>query len=226
MKQGSLAFLTEEDMMISIYTPTELAILHDYFKLERPKSLKEINVYEECAGIFIRKARYSEEYELSNAVARIALKRVQNRLPVWACVDKDGDFTVARTYEEYEGRAAELFPLYLFMINWADSGPGFSWPEAYYLVWLPEIERYVVTASQDSPDCYGFEDIVIGDTPFNADRKQVAKDLITGWWESQHNSNNQPEWECLFGCGFVSEDEAYSWRDEVWTPYVPDEDEE
>lgn len=210
--------------MTNLYSPTERAILCDFFKQERPAYLKEIDVYRECDGIYVRRALYSEEYELSAAVARIALKNIQNQLPVWACVDKDGEFQVARSYEAHEGRGVELLPLYLFTINWADSGPGFSWPEAYHLVWLPEFDRYVVTASNDSPDCYGFEDIVIGQATFEPDRRKVAKDIVTEWWSYQKRSNDSVEWECLFGNGFITEDEALAWREEVWPPYVHDEE--
>lgn len=207
------------------YTLTERAILCDYFELGRSASLKDLDIYKECQGIFVRKARYSPEYELPNAVARIALKGIQNRLPTWGCLNKEGDFVLARSYEKNKGRDTELFPLYLLTINWADSGPGFSWPEAYYLIWLPEFERYVVTASQDSPDCYGFEDIVIGHAPFALDRRRVAKDLIVNWWRQNGQTVDQPAWECLFGSGFITETEAYAWRDEVWPEYELDEEE-
>lgn len=206
--------------MTDPYTPTERAILCDYFEEERPEKLRGLDIYRECKGVYVHRARYSDEFELSNAVARIALKRIQDKLPVWACVDHDGEFVVARTYEDHESRGTELLPLYLFMINWADSGPGFSWPESYHLVWLPGFDRYVVTASQDSPDCYGFEDISIGHAPFAPDRKQLAKDIITGWWSSQRQNNGQEEWEHLFGVGFITEEEACAWRAEVWCDYV------
>lgn len=211
--------------MTNLYTPTEQAILCDYFNEARPQKIRDLDLYAECAGVYVHRARYSDEFELSNAVARIALKRIQNKLPVWACIDKDGEFVVARVYEEHEPQGAELLPLYLFMINWADSGPGFSWPESYHLVWLPGFDRYVVTASQDSPDCYGFEDIAIGHAPFAVDRKQLAKEIIRDWWDSQYQNNDQAEWECLFGTGFITSHEAYAWRDEVWNPIeLEDED--
>ena len=34
-------------------------------------------------------------------------------------------------------------------INWADSGPGMSWPEAYHVFRVPGFDRYVVTASRE-----------------------------------------------------------------------------
>ena len=211
--------------MSNLYTATERAILYDYFRQERPEALKDLDIYSEQNGIYVHRARYSDSFELQNAVARIALKRVQNNLPVWACSDLEGEITVARVYEDHPGQEIELLPQYLFMINWADSGPGFSWPEAYHLVWFPEFDRYVVTASQDSPDCYGFEDIAIGFAPFDHDRKELSRKIICNWWE-ESRSNDQEPWECLFGSGFITVDEAYSWREDVWNPVVLDDDDE
>lgn len=55
-----------------------------------------------------------------------------------------------------------MLPQYLFTLNWADSGPGFSWPGAYYTTWVPSYERFVVTYSADSPEVWGYADIAIG----------------------------------------------------------------
>lgn len=117
-------------------------------------------------------------------------------------------------------------PQHLFTLNWADSGPGFSWPEAYFLVWLPVFERYVVTASQDSPDCYGFEDIAIGWQFFDEDRVGLARDIILANWGSVHKPHSEEGWAYLFASGIVSESEAESWRDVIWPQYAPDEEDE
>jgi len=55
-----------------------------------------------------------------------------------------------------------LIPQYLLTINWADSGPGFSWPVAYHVTWVPICDEYVVTQSADSPDAFGYCDFAIG----------------------------------------------------------------
>jgi hypothetical protein len=47
-------------------------------------------------------------------------------------------------------------------INWADSGPGLSWPADYNLVWLPTYDRFVLTYSADSPDAFGYCDFALG----------------------------------------------------------------
>ena len=51
-----------------------------------------------------------------------------------------------------------LEPELLFCVNWADSAPGISWPEAYYVTFIPGLDHYVVTASRDSRDLFGCTD--------------------------------------------------------------------
>ena len=48
-----------------------------------------------------------------------------------------------------KGARLRFNPKLLFSINWATSGPGFEWPEAYYVTYIPGLEKYVFTASRD-----------------------------------------------------------------------------
>lgn len=215
------------------YTDIERVFLCDYFGIKRPEHLVGVDVYQPVRqGVYVKPGQYSSEYDLANAVARLALARIQDELPAWAGVNEQGEYFSARTYTRSELAAVSFHPQHLFTINWADSGPGFSWPEAYYLVWLPVFERYVVTASQDSPDCYGFEDIAIGWQFFDDDRVGVARDIILANWGSVHKPNNEDGWAYLFASGVVSESEAEEWREEIWPPIqlddedVDDEDED
>lgn len=219
---------THNDILLNYvegsYTDTERVILCDYFGIKRPEALNGLDIYKETSGIYARRARYSSEFEIPNAVARIALSRVQNGLPSWACTNSEGEILVARQYSDHENRVVELLPQYLFTINWADSGPGFSWPEAYYLTWLPEFDRYVVTASQDSPDCYGYEDIAIGSSALFPDRVGIARDIITNFWNRQRKEYDQQPWEYLFGNGLVTSEESYRWRESVWPQEIEEEE--
>lgn len=206
------------------YTDTERAFLSDYFGIRRPERLKDLDVYEPVRkGVFVKRGEYSSEFDIANAVARLCLTRIQDYLPAWAGVNNKGEYVVARNYSRSEVAMVNFHPQHLFTINWADSGPGFSWPEAYYLVWLPVFERFVVTASQDSPDCYGFEDIAIGWQFFDEDRVNLAKEIIQANWGAVHKPNIDEGWAYLFGTGLVSETEAEAWREEIW-PEVSDED--
>ncbi len=209
------------------YTDIERAFLCDYFGIKRPERLVSLDVYQPVrSGVYVKPGEYSSEYDVPNAVARLALARIQECLPAWAGVNDSGHYFTSRQYTRSEIAMVNYHPQHLFTINWADSGPGFSWPEAYYLVWLPVFERYVVTASQDSPDCYGFEDIAIGWQFFSDDRVAIAKEIILANWGSVHKPNYEEGWAYLFGTGLVSEDEANSWREEIWPTYTPDDEEE
>ena len=210
--------------MTTIYTATERAFLFDYFKLERPYELASVDVYEPSDGVFVEKSGSGQEIDLSNAVARLGLQRVQERLPAWSTVNSSGEFLEARRYFETKEREVELIPQHLFTINWADSGPGFSWPESYHLIWFPEFDRYVVTGSQDSTDVYGVEDVALGFAPFSEDWFQVSHDILVKNWREEHAVYVDEGWLEVLEPGFVPKHIAVAWRDEVWTPYVDDDE--
>jgi hypothetical protein len=79
-------------------------------------------------------------------VAFIVLENAEKRLPGCSALRADGSFVSARADRDDENLANRnvlLQSRQLFMINWAD-GPGFSWPVAYYITWLPRYDRFVV----------------------------------------------------------------------------------
>lgn len=59
-------------------------------------------------------------------VARIVLSQIQHKLPQWACSEGPGTIEYSREYYPRRRRGVALLPRFLFMINWADSAPGFS----------------------------------------------------------------------------------------------------
>lgn len=147
--------------MITRYTPTEDAFLHDYFGIVRPHPLKEVDIYAPAtAGIHVTR-HGSCQFDIPHAVARLALSRIQKDLPQWASCG-GGEILLGRDIHPHHVRKMELRPHHLFSINWADSAPGISWPEVYHLTLLSGFNRYVITASADSDDAYGVTDFALG----------------------------------------------------------------
>jgi hypothetical protein len=96
-------------------------------------------------------------------VGAFATRDVQSRLPNWGVVQRDGTLTLARKVDRRRrSKFVAGLSRFLFEINWADSGPGFSWPAAYSVTWLPGFDRHVVTYSADSPDALGYFDFALG----------------------------------------------------------------
>jgi hypothetical protein len=127
-------------------------------------------------------------------------------------------FVMARPILERRAyRKVELWPRYLLTVNWADSGPGFSWPMAYYATYVPGFDRTVVTASADCPETFnGVCDVAIG--AFSRERSTLegSRNVVISDWNRLRRDHEQPRWEYLFGIGAVSKTEAYAWADEVW----------
>ena len=91
---------------------------------------------------------------LEIAVAHILLHGSQGTLPQWGCVRGNGEVVLGQKgLKRPKGAKPLRFkPRLVCCINWADSGPGFNWPEAYHITEIPGFAQYVVTASRDSPD--------------------------------------------------------------------------
>ena len=102
------------------------------------------------------------------------------------------------------------------MINWADSGPGFSWPESYYVSYLPVYDVYVVTASADSPDTWGYCDLAIGHFKSCKNIVTASKQVIQERWQQLYDEYDQQSWAYLFNVGLVDEAAAYSMAADVW----------
>ena len=219
-------------MLRELYDDIELAIVFDWLGVERLAELKDVDITKEWhdeeedwdapGEIRLLQFVYKEygDVALSNAVARLVLSKVQNRLPEWAMV-KEGQVIRARKYFSYRRHSIEPIPRFQLEINWADSGPGFSWPETYYSTFLPGFELFIVTASQDCSDAYGVTDEAIDcflvDGKFSSEKHLAGvRKSICGWWKYQADGWDQARWEYLFSDGEVDSDTAIAWADEVW----------
>lgn len=169
-----------------IFHPEERAILFDYFSVGRPEALQALEVCTDAAGdedpsrpVLVEPdaSGDSSDHGTANAVARLLLSRIQERLPQWGVV-KDGEVILSRQHRRAKTRQVDPLPQFLFGINWADSGPGFSWPESYHIAYVPGFERFVVTASFDGTDLWGYADLAIGWFPESTDRIEGAKRVI------------------------------------------------
>jgi len=107
-----------------LFTADEHLVLCDWFGVEHRSSercvrdiLDEWNIPQEIYGY----------RRTSAAVAQFLLERIQDRLPQWV-----GPTRGARPLlDRGSHRNVEFWPRHLLTLNWADSGPGFSWPVAY-----------------------------------------------------------------------------------------------
>jgi hypothetical protein len=104
------------------------------------------------------------------------------------------------------------------------TAPGVSWPEAYYLTWLPGVERWLVTASRDSPDIGGYNDSTLGYFEARPDPIEGAGQVIGGYWCDLMIEYDQQHWEVFFEAGMVDRATAEAWADEVWKVTYDDEE--
>ena len=214
----------------NIFEVGEAAILRAYFDLKRRRGdppLKSLYTDDEDAEGPIRLWRCVREDSpvsaLANAVARICLAGVQDRLPQWALIDSNGHELLGRQEFGHEPRLEALEPEPLLCINWADSAPGFSWPEEYRVTYVPGFDRYVVTASVDSPDAYGVTDFAIGFLGREVDYDAGCRQAVQTWWQGRQILGGSP-WEYVFDEGQIDELTALRLRHAVWPDETEDPD--
>jgi hypothetical protein len=200
---------------VDLFTPDEHLVLCDWFGVDCPRSgrwiwevLDEWNIPEEV---------YRHE-RTGAAVAQILLERIQDRLP--DCASPTG--SARPVFDRRAHRKVELWPRHILTINWADSAPGVSWPVAYKATYVPGFDRTVVTASADCTEIFGVCDVAIGAFGPEVSILQGSRDIIVSDWSWQRAEWDQQRWVYLFDTGLVSEAEARTWADEVWTDHPGD----
>ena len=166
-------------------------------------------------------------------MAHIVLEGVEERLPSYATIDFSraaGDRgAISRKYRgpgDKPRRRVGIISRRLFTINWADSAPGISWPVEYRVTWLPIYDRWVVTASADGDDAFGYADFAIGAFPHGTALIEGAGEIIRRDWARQAAGWGQERWAYLLDNGLVGEAAAQRWADDVWGRDEPEDDED
>ena len=204
---------------MDLFLPEEHAILSDWFNTRPAVDSPLPSVEKALDALKFGDLELPDYSTLSAAVAFIILESIEDRLPQWAVCYENGDSELARDYRSSEiipDRTVIIVPRHLMTINWADSGPGFSWPVSYNVTWLPQYDRYVVTASADSSDRFGYPDFALGHFGKEQSVLEGAKEIITRDWHRQYDEWGQHPWAYLFNTGLVSESLADNWAHNVW----------
>ena len=115
------------------------------------------------------------------AVAKITLQTVQERLPNWMVQNQNGDWVQTRTMRKPPKQKKVLLrPIFVGAREGFGAGPGMGWFCHYYATLIPLFDRFVVTESGD-----GGEDRVMGS--FAASRgfdDEALQRIFDGDWIS------------------------------------------
>ncbi len=162
--------------------------------------------------------------EDANRVAEIVLFPIRSSLPQWAAVYYNGQVKFSREHQLrlIKKRDDLLNPEHLCGINWADTGPGLSWPEDYYLTLLPGYNIYVLTASQDSDEVHGYTDLALACIPVTDQGYAPLKEalqVIENWWQAELDLWYQSPWEQLLSSGAYNPFKLMKIRDRIWADW-------
>jgi hypothetical protein len=205
-----------------LFHPVEHAIISQWLGIETPAFAKNVDIHVDSdqlpAGVVgLEKDMYGSLSELavSNAVARIMLSTVEHVLPQWAAFRGDKVIFGREEFNKHNGKV-NVLPQFLFEINWATSGPGFPWPVAYHVGFLPYYDVYVVTSSADSPEAFGYTDLALDHFGADEDLLEGAKRIIQADWQHQFDEWEQQHWEALWKTGLISENQVEEMAEHVW----------
>jgi hypothetical protein len=160
----------------------------------------------------------------SSAVAGILLARLQEELPVFSHT-RDGEIHTTRPPKPIPIQRALLpRPVFLFAIDWAMTGPGFSWPCHYNCAYVPGYNRVVVTASYDCDEVCGAADVALGCFGTDRDLAEGALEVIGRAWADEAAREGEA-WDCFLAAGAVSQAQANALAARIWAP-LAEEDEE
>jgi len=223
--------LTEES---SSYHPVEHFYLRSYFNLgdELPNDVSEEKLYsyhsweteQPVPPYLLLQSGPIEDLDASinNAVARLMLEPIANRFPNFNAVSrKHGSIRSARppAFKAYKSPAVAGLPNF-FKINWATSGPGFSWEEVYQVGFLAEYDVYVVTASQDSSDALGFCDACIGYFSETQGFIQDGLYVVMEWRGDKRGEYGAEKYESITSIGSASANQIAEITEQVWDSRV------
>jgi len=134
----------------------EIAILKAY--VEDAADSDELHAVNDALGV----PENADVPRCAIAVAQILLHGIQESLPQWSDFKDDEVVSNRKWHKRHKDARLAFGPRLVCTIDWADSGPGFGWPEAYYVTYVPGLEKIIVTASRDGDDSWGCSDHAIG----------------------------------------------------------------
>lgn len=198
---------------MSSRTARERTILQAYVGLPTPADALAAAI----ESLSLEGQEYGKGYPtlLDAAVADVLLNGSRTSEPQGSERTADAETLLARL--KTRNRRARFRPVHILSLDWAVSGPGFSWPMFYYVTPVPEFRRLIVTASADGTDVYGFCAFVIGSFAADVPPFEAVREVIVSTWTRQAASG-QRRWSEVFAAGLVTAEVAESWADEVWGP--------
>lgn len=152
---------------------------------------------------------------LAVAVAQILLHEIQETLPQWYGDGNPENYN-RQPHRRHKDARLVFNPRLVVEINWANSGPGFSWPEAYHVTYVPGFDKHVVTASRDGEDAMGCSDHAIGFAEGSLDPVEAAKRAILPYWSWMFHEWEQRRWVEVYTEGLVDARTVDAWADELW----------
>jgi hypothetical protein len=157
------------------------------------------------------------DIQLDNRVALILLNTVESQLPNYGVVDSEGEVSMGRNRSPLVARKLQLLPSLLFSIDWASTAPGVSWPESYFVTYVPAGNISIVTTSKDDDEIWGYADLAVGFCRAARTPEFGVKKIIQSWWKRGCGDREVGQgWETFWSAGLIDKSRAEKWRDQTF----------
>lgn len=183
-----------ERQVASPYTPVEHLVISSWLartKKLRLRSLSDVSVEQRPLADALASlglAREPKQYDrLDAAVGQIMLRHIVRRLPRLESGGDCRDRASARARDPSHATCGRLLfaPQHLFTVVWTSQTPDLAGPVAYFRVWVPVFDRFVVTASEPTDGPHGYCDFALGSFASVAEWQGLAGQIIYNDWLTQ-----------------------------------------
>jgi hypothetical protein len=209
----------------SPYTHVEHLVISSWLartKKLRLRSLSDVSVEQRPLADVLASlglAQEPKQYDrLDAAVGQILLRDIAGRLPRLKNGRDCRDRASARARDpSHAARGRLLFaPQHLFTIVWPSQTPDLAGPVAYFRVWVPGFNCFVVTASEPTDGPHGYCDFALGSFADVPESQGLAGQIIYGDWLTQFGfwwCKHRPE---VSAGGIVSVEFADQLAERAW----------
>ena len=104
----------------------------------------------------------------------------------------------------------------LLGVRWNATAQAAAGSEVYRLAWLPLVDRWVVTASNDVAGRDGYKDRLLATVPHAAALMAHASEIVGRYWQTQRRENGVTRWATCTESGCLTATAVHALAQQVW----------
>ncbi len=202
---------------IALFQSEELTVLNTWFGYDQSKPDGDETSHYELRFRYFQENSLDFDAIVEATVAHVLLEPVRHRLPsVYGNPCPQGIVSSRPFSHQTPIKQSKvfLFPRRLLSVNWGTQSSDHT---TYYAVWAPLYEQFVIIAyGPSSKDRDGYRERALGKLTRDGLDIEAIASIIQPHWLRLRNRFGQGRWKTFRTAGFITEESATTWADEVW----------